>query len=70
MTKLDQRAGKMAFRTLRQSNDYSEWNDTIIWLGYAGQDTEKVKCEKKLEDEELLKLIAEPLKGGKWREES
>jgi hypothetical protein len=25
-------------------------------------DTEKVKTEKKLEDEELLKLIAEPLK--------
>jgi hypothetical protein len=28
-------------------------------------DTEKVKTEKKLEDEELLKLIAEPLKAGK-----
>ena len=28
-------------------------------------DTEKVKSEKKLEDEELLKLIAEPLKAGK-----
>jgi hypothetical protein len=28
-------------------------------------DTSKVKSEKKLEDEELLKLIAEPLKAGK-----
>jgi hypothetical protein len=28
-------------------------------------DTDKVKTEKKLEDEELLKLIAEPLKAGK-----
>jgi hypothetical protein len=28
-------------------------------------DTEKVKSDKKLEDEELLKLIAEPLKAGK-----
>ena len=26
---------------------------------------EKVKSEKKLEDEELLKVIAEPLKAGK-----
>ena len=28
-------------------------------------DANKVKSEKKLEDEELLKLIAEPLKAGK-----
>jgi hypothetical protein len=28
-------------------------------------DTEKIKSEKKLEDDTLLKLIAEPLKAGK-----
>lgn len=33
--------------------------------GPAPLDTDKIKSEKKLEDEELLKLIAEPLKAGK-----
>lgn len=40
-------------------------NGTIRLSGPAALDTEKVKSEKKLEDEELLKLIAEPLKAGK-----
>ena len=38
---------------------------TLRLSGPAALDTEKVKSEKKLEDEELLKLIAEPLKPGK-----
>ena len=40
-------------------------NGTVRLSGPAPLDTEKVKSEKKLEDEELLKLIAEPLKAGK-----
>jgi hypothetical protein len=40
-------------------------NGTVRLSGPAALDTEKVKSEKKLEDEELLKLIAEPLKAGK-----
>ena len=40
-------------------------NGTIRLSGPAALDTEKVKSEKKLEDEELLKVIAEPLKAGK-----
>ena len=40
-------------------------NGTVRLSGPATLDTEKVKTEKKLEDEELLKLIAEPLKAGK-----
>ena len=40
-------------------------NGTIRLSGPATLDTDKVKTEKKLEDEELLKLIAEPLRAGK-----
>ena len=40
-------------------------NGTVRLSGPAALDLEKVKSEKKLEDEELLKLIAEPLKSGK-----
>jgi hypothetical protein len=40
-------------------------NGTVRLSGPATLDTEKVKSEKKLENEELLKLIAEPLKAGK-----
>jgi hypothetical protein len=40
-------------------------NGTVRLSGPAALDTSKVKSEKKLEDEELLKLIAEPLKAGK-----
>lgn len=40
-------------------------NGTVLISGPAALDTEKVKSEKRLEDEELLKLIAEPLKAGK-----
>ena len=38
---------------------------TVRLSGPATLDLEKVKSEKKLEDEDLLKLIAEPLKSGK-----
>ena len=40
-------------------------NGTVRLSGPAALDMEKVKSEKKLQDEELLKLIAEPLKAGK-----
>jgi len=40
-------------------------NGTVRLAGPEPLDTEKVKSDKKLEDEELLKLIAEPLKAGK-----
>jgi hypothetical protein len=40
-------------------------NGTVKLSGPAALDLDKVKSEKKLEDEELLKLIAEPLKAGK-----
>jgi hypothetical protein len=40
-------------------------NGTVKLAGPAALDTEKIKSEKKLEDEDLLKLIAEPLKSGK-----
>ena len=40
-------------------------NGTVRLSGPAELDTAKVQSEKKLEDEELLKLIAEPLKAGK-----
>ena len=40
-------------------------NGTVRLSGPATLDLEKVKSEKKLENEELLKLIAEPLKSGK-----
>lgn len=38
---------------------------TIRLSGPIPLDTEKVKSDKKLEDEELLKLVAEPLKPSK-----
>ena len=40
-------------------------NGTVRLSGPAALDLEKVKSDKKLEDEALLKLIAEPLKSGK-----
>ena len=40
-------------------------NGTVRLAGPAALDTSKIKSEKKLEDEELLKIIAEPLKAGK-----
>lgn len=40
-------------------------NGTIRLAGPAALDTDKIKSEKKLEDEGLLKIIAEPLKAGK-----
>jgi len=40
-------------------------NGTVRLAGPAPLDMDKVKSDKKLEDEELLKLIAEPLKAGK-----
>lgn len=40
-------------------------NGTIRLAGPAALDMNKIKTDKKLEDEKLLKLILEPLKAGK-----
>ena len=40
-------------------------NGTVRLSGPEPLDMEKVKSDKKLQDDELLKLIAEPLKAGK-----
>lgn len=40
---------------------------TIKLAGPAPLDMDKIKSEKKLEDEELLKLIAAPLRAGKTK---
>jgi hypothetical protein len=42
-------------------------NGTVRLAGPAPLNTDKIKSEKKLEDETLLKLIAEPLKPGKTK---
>lgn len=40
-------------------------NGTVRLAGPVPLNTDRVKSEKKLEDETMLKLIAEPLKPGK-----
>ena len=40
-------------------------NGTVRLAGPGALDMTKIKTDKKLEDEELLKLIHEPLKAGK-----